>query len=150
MPQSLSQLFVHLVFSTKHRAPIISDTIREELHAYLIGILRERDCPSLMIGSVEDHIHILFVLSKNMALSKIVGELKAVSSKWIKSRGPSFHDFQCQNGYGAFSTSQSNVAAVRGYIANQKQHHHKTTFQEELRKFLEKHKLEYDERYLWD
>ena len=150
MPQSLSQLIVHLVFSTKNRAPLISDAIREELHAYLIGVLRERDCPSIMIGSVEDHIHIFFVLSKNMPLSKIVGELKAVSSKWIKSKGPSFHAFQWQNGYGAFSTSKSSVEVVRRYIANQKQHHRKTSFQDELRKFLEKHELEYDERYWWD
>jgi len=150
MPQSLSQLFVHLVFSTKHRAPIIPDAIREELHAFLIGVLRERDCPSLMIGSVEDHVHILFVLSKNISLSKIAGEVKAVSSKWIKSKGPALQAFQWQNGYGAFSVSQSNVETVRRYIANQKQHHQKTSFQDELRKFLEKHNLEYDERYLWD
>ena len=100
--------------------------------------------------SVEDHVHILFSLSKNYPLMKIVEEVKKGSSKWIKTKGPAFHKFQWQNGYGGFSVSQSGVDAVKRYIAGQEEHHRSVTFQEEFGKFLRKYQIEYDERYVWD
>jgi putative transposase len=150
MAQSLSQLVVHLVFCTKERRRMLSGAIREEVEAYLVGLLQRRDCQPIIIKAVEDHVHLLFVLSKNAALSKIVGEIKAVSSKWIKTKGYDYQVFEWQNGYGAFSVSTSNIARVKAYIAGQEEHHKKLTFQDELRLFLEKHNIEYDERYLWD
>ena len=150
MAQSLTRILVHLVFSTKNRIPLIPKELQAELNAYFIGILKQHDSPALMVGSMEDHVHILFLLSKNYAFSKIVQEIKTGSSKWIKTRIAQTRQFQWQNGYGAFSVSQSNTDSVREYIADQDQHHHKMTFQEELLVLLKKHKVDYDERYLWD
>ena len=150
MPQSLAKILVHLVFSTKHRKRRISRDIREELHAYLVGVLRNHDSPALLINSVEDHVHILFRLSRNCAVKTIVEEVKKSSSKWIKTKGEQFQGFYWQSGYGAFSVSPSMVHSVKRYIANQEEHHRTMTFQEEFRKILEKHGIEFDERYVWD
>src|SRR5262245_3358741 len=128
MPQSLAKNIVHLVFSTKNRQPLITDSVRSDLHSYIGGILRKWESPAIIINSVADHIHILFCLSKNFALKKIVEEIKRSSSKWIKSKGPDFRQFYWQAGYGAFSVSQSNVAIVKRYIENQEAHHRKVDF----------------------
>jgi REP element-mobilizing transposase RayT len=149
MSQSLTVNLIHLIYSTKNRLPCLETAIRPALYAYKAGILKQWDSPALLINGVEDHVHILFSLSKKHALIKVVEEVKRGSSKWIKTQGPQFADFHWQNGYGAFSVSQSNVEQVREYIANQEEHHRKKTFQEEFRQFLEKHGLEYDERYVW-
>ena len=111
---------------------------------------RSWQCSALTIGGVEDHVHLLFPLSKNHSLAKIVEEVKKGSSKWIKTQGPTFQSFAWQAGYGAFSVSESNVEAVRKYIDRQVEHHKKQSFQDELRAFLVKHKIDIDERYLWD
>jgi REP element-mobilizing transposase RayT len=124
--------------------------MRTEMHACLASILKENDCPALLINGTGDHVHILCALSRNATLAKIVGETKRSSSKWIKTKGSQFTRFQWQNGYGAFSVSFSNVEAVRNYIAHQEEHHKKMTFQDEFRAFLTKHGVELDERYLWD
>lgn len=150
MPQSLAKNLIHLVFSTKNREQFITDSVRSDLHAYMATVLKNMDCTALIINSVEDHVHILFLLYRTVALSTAVGDLKASSSKWIKTQSPEFGNFSWQVGFGAFSVSESNVEAVRQYIGNQKEHHRKVTFQDELRSFLEKHGVEYDERYLWD
>ena len=150
MPQSLCKNFIHLIFSTKNHKPFLKEDIRSEVHTFLGGILRNWDSPSLIIGGVEDHVHIMFMLSKNHALKKIVEEVKTGSSKWIKTKDPNLADFHWQNGYGAFSVSQSNVEAVRTYIANQEEHHRRLSFQDEFREFLKRHEVEYDERYVWD
>jgi REP element-mobilizing transposase RayT len=150
MSQSLARNLVHRIFSTKNRAPLLDAAIRPEVNSYLAGILREWDSPAILVGSVADHVHALFVLSKNHALCKVVEEVKRGSSKWIKTKGDAFADFYWQNGYGAFSVSQSNVPGVRQYIANQEEHHRRLTFQEEFRLFLKRHGVEYDERYVWD
>jgi len=150
MAQSLAKILVHIVFSTKGRKPFICSEIREELHAYLAGVLRNHDSPALLVNSVDDHVHILCRLSKNHALETIVEELKKSSSKWIKTKDESFRGFYWQSGYGAFSVSPSKVDSVKSYIASQPEHHRKMTFQEEFRKILQKHGLEYDERYVWD
>ena len=150
MPQSLANILVHLIFSTKDRRPLIRDDVREHLHAYIVGILENQQSPSLQTNSVEDHMHILFVLSKNLPLAKIVQEVKQSSSKWIKDQGDAYRDFAWQNGYAAFSVSESQRDVVSEYIRNQPEHHAKISFQDELRKFFEKHGVKYDERYVWD
>ena len=150
MAQSLARNLIHLIFSTKHRTPCLGPDIRAELNAYLAGIHREWESPVILVGSVEDHVHILFSLSKNHPLRKLVEEVKKGSSKWLKTKSDSFTGFHWQNGYGAFSVSQSNVESVRTYIANQEQHHRKMSFQDEFREFLERHDIQYDELYVWD
>lgn len=150
MSQSLSQLYVHLVFSTKDRTPALHLDIRERLHDYLAGIFDEIDSHALKIGSAVDHVHSLFSLSKNLSLCKVVEHVKTGSSKWVKTLGPRFRGFYWQAGYGGFSVSESEVERVIKYIANQAEHHRKRTFQEEYRRFLEKYRVSYDERYVWD
>ena len=151
MPQSLVQLYVHLVFSTKRRQPFLRDlAFRERTHAYLVGICNNQDSPSLRIGGVEDHIHILCRLSKTLDVSALIRELKRDSSKWIKEQNPRLQDFEWQAGYGAFSVSPSHVAALSKYIANQVEHHRQESFQDEFRRLCKKYGVEIDERYLWD
>ena len=150
MAQSLAKILVHIIFSTKHREPMISARMREELNAYLGGILKQMDSPPIEINCAADHVHILCRLSKNHALADVVKEVKRGSSKWIKAKWPSLRGFYWQGGYGSSSVSQSKVAVVREYIARQETHHRKTTFQEELRDFFKRHEIEYDERYIWD
>ena len=150
MAQSLANIAIHLVFSTKNRQAFIKQGLQPELNRYFAGILKNLECPAIEIGSCEDHVHILFNLSRVLPLSKVVEKLKTSSSKWIKTQSPLLESFAWQNGYGAFSVSQSNVENVRDYIANQRRHHQKMTFKEELIKFLEKHDLAYDENYLWE
>ena len=151
MSQSLSRILVHLIFSTKGRAPFLKDErIRRDLEAYMAGTLRQCESPIAFVKSVPDHVHIFCSLSKNIAACKLVEEVKTSSSKWIKTKGPVFQDFQWQTGYGIFSVSPSNEEAVRDYIANQEEHHRQSTFQEEFRRILKKHKVEFDERYVWD
>jgi REP-associated tyrosine transposase len=148
MPQSLARNAIHLIFSTKHRQPFITPAVRDRLFAYLAGTLNKMRCPALRVGGVADHVHVLFVLSKRMTLSKVVEELKKESSKWAKT---AIHPkFYWQTGYGAFSVSASNEEKVADYIANQERHHRRMTFQQEFREFLQKHGIEYDERYVWD
>jgi putative transposase len=150
MAQSLSKLLTHLIFSTKNREPLIKDDVRDELHRYIAAVLIDLDSPAILINSVEDHVHILFSVSKNYSISKIVEEIKKASSKWIKGKGVSYAGFYWQGGYGAFSVSQSNVPEVQQYIASQREHHRRKTFQEEFREFLKRYEIEYDERYVWD
>ena len=124
MSQSLSKMWSHLIFSTKDRYPFLANSeVREQTHAYIAGILRKHDCPTLVVGGVADHVHALFALSKNHSIAEIVYEVKRGSSKWIKTKGPAFKTFHWQSGYGAFSASQSHVEQVRCYIEGQERHH---------------------------
>jgi len=150
MPQSLARIYLHLIFSTKGRAPTINDEIREPLHGYMATVLKNLGCHANLINSVEDHVHVLFELGRTVAVSKVVEDVKKSSSKWIKTQPSAVDDFAWQNGYGVFSVSHSNVQAVREYISSQREHHRKRTFQDELRALLEKHGVDYDERYIWD
>jgi putative transposase len=151
MPQSLAQIYLHIVFSTKHRRPWLEDKIlRAEMHQYLGGICRNLDSPALIVGGVEDHVHLLCRLSRTHTVAEFLRELKRESSKWIKTKGSALADFHWQDGYGAFSVSASHVEAVQVYIANQEEHHRKQTFQDEFRLILKKYQVEYDERYVWD
>ena len=150
MSQSLARLHVHLVFSTKHRAPLIDAAVRDALHAYLVAVLQKLTCPVQGINSVEDHVHILFDLSRTCAISEVVEQVKTSSSKWIKTRGRAYSGFAWQAGYGAFAVSESMVATVEGYLARQQEHHHQSSFQDEYRALLERHRITFDERYVWD
>ncbi len=150
MPQSLSKLYVHLVFSTKHREPLLVQPVRGQVHAYLGTVLKNLDSPAVKIGGTSDHVHILFRLSKNRALAEVVEEIKTNSSKWVKTQGRSMRSFYWQNGYGGFSVSPSEAETVTEYIEKQGEHHRAVSFQEEYRKFLEAYGVEHDERYVWD
>jgi putative transposase len=150
MPQSLANLYVHLIFSTKERFPFLAKEIRPDLHAYMATVLANLNCPATLINSVEDHVHVLFNLARTVTLAQAVEEVKKSSSKWIKTQGASFARFAWQAGYGAFSVSESNVPKVAHYISQQEEHHRVKTFQEEYREFLTKHKVPFDERYVWD
>jgi putative transposase len=150
MPQSLSSILIHLIFSTKNREPFITPAIEAELHPYMASIFRALKSPSLTIDLTSDHIHILFSLGRVITVADLVEEVKTGSSKWIKTKGPEFRNFHWQKGYGAFSIGESNVAALKRYIGSQKQHHKRMTFQDEYRKFLKSYGLDYDERYVWD
>jgi len=150
MPQSLSQLYVHLVFSTKHREPLLLSPVREQMHAYLATVLKNQDSPALKVGGTSDHVHALFRLSKNTSLAQIVEEIKTSSSQWVKTQGRALANFHWQSGYGGFSVSPAELEQVTEYIAQQETHHTAVTFQEEYRKLLTIHGVEYDERYVWD
>ncbi|MGJ8724752.1 MAG: IS200/IS605 family transposase [Roseibacillus sp.] len=150
MPQSLARLHVHLVFSTKNRAPFLTDDIRPTLHSYLGKVLTNLKCHPVIINSVEDHIHLLFDLARTVSISQTVEELKKSSSKWMKDQHPSLAQFSWQSGYGAFAVSVSQIDKATQYIANQKEHHQKNTFQDEFRILLELHKISFDEQYVWD
>ena len=150
MPQSLSKNLVHLIYSTKNRLPYFDQEVQSRVFAFQWGIFKEWESPAVVIGGAMDHVHALFCLSKNLALSKVIEEVKKGSSKWLKTQGDGLRDFHWQAGYGAFSVSESNVEAVRRYIEEQDVHHRTKTFQEEFVAFLKRHGMEYDERYLWD
>ena len=149
MGQSLVKNYVHIVFGTKHRIPFIHESIEKELHSYLGGICNGLECQVIIVGGYTDHIHILCLLSKKITLAMLVQEVKSHSSKWIKTKGREFSKFYWQDGYAAFSVYPAEIEVVRRYIANQKQHHGKKSFQKEYVEFLEKNEMEYDEKYVW-
>jgi REP element-mobilizing transposase RayT len=149
MSQSLAKNTIHLVFSTKARRPWLHERVRPRLYAYLSGIFEQWESPAIVIGGYEDHVHALFLLSKNHPLKKVVEEVKKGSSKWIKTVSADLAGFSWQNGYGAFSVSESNIADVTRYIERQPDHHRRMTFQDELRQLLARHGIEADERHVW-
>ncbi|CAM3545235.1 IS200/IS605 family transposase [Flavobacterium gelidilacus] len=150
MGQSLVKNYVHIVFSTKHREELIYPPYEQELHAYLGGVCKELDCAVLIVGGYTDHVHILCMLSKKMALMTLVQKVKAHSSKWMKTKDKRLENFFWQDGYGAFSVNPSEVDVVVNYIKNQQEHHSKKDFKKEYRAFLKKYEVEYDEQYVWD
>jgi putative transposase len=151
MPQSLARVVLHVVFSTKNRVPFLKDPeVRAGLHAFMAGVLQAIGCEPILIGGVEDHVHILCNLSRTVTIAGLVEEAKKSPSKWMKEQGSGYGDFYWQGGYGAFSVSQSNVEQVRAYIATQEEHHRKVSFQDEFRALCRKHGVEIDERYVWD
>ena len=151
MPQSLSRPRVHLIFSTKDRFPFLREPqVRTDTHAYLANVLRSHDCETLIVGGAMDHIHALFDLSRKDGLATIVREIKRTSSAWVKDVFPRCRKFHWQNGYGAFSVSQSELGRVYRYIEGQEEHHRRVSFHDEFKRFLEKYRIDYDERYVWD
>ena len=149
MPQTLTRLLVHVVFSTKERRSLIVPIIEDDLHAYMGGICRNCESPALAIGGTENHVHLLVSLSKNIALSDFMMTLKKDSSKWIKTRGNTFVDFHWQDGYGAFSIGESQVGAVTEYIRGQKERHKTASFEDELVALAKRYGVAFDTRYLW-
>jgi putative transposase len=151
MPQSLAQVYVHIVFSTKDRAAFLRDADnRRQMHAYLATAFNGHDCHTLTIGGTADHVHALCTWSRTRTLAEVVGEVKRASSKWVKTKGARLAAFQWQNGYGAFSVSYSNAARVCKYVEDQQTHHKTMTFQDEFRALLRKCGVAFDERYVWD
>src|SRR5258708_1943094 len=131
MPQSLAAIYIHLVFSTKERRPFLREAaLRESLHAYLGGVSKQLECAPIIVGGVEDHVHLLARFARTIAQAEWVKELKRVSNLWLKAQGKEFRDFAWQGGYAGFSVSQSNLEQVKKYIAEQGEHHRKTTFQD--------------------
>ncbi len=150
MGQSLVQNYIHIVFSTKHRKALIYPPFEQELHAYIGGICNELDCPVLIVGGYTNHIHILCMLSKKLALMTLVQKIKANSSKWIKTKDKQFANFFWQNGYGAFSVNPAQIDIVVNYIKNQHEHHSKKGFKDEYLSLLKTYKVEYNEDYIWE
>jgi len=120
------------------------------LFSYIGGICKNLECNPIQVGGEKDHVHILCLLSKKIALMDLIEKIKSNSSKWIKTKGIEFENFYWQSGYGAFSVNPSEIDIVRNYIENQEDHHKKITFKEEFLKFLKQYKINYDERYVWD
>ncbi len=148
MPQSLSFMLVHVVFSTKDRRPLLHEDVRLGLHAYLATIVRDRACECFRVGGVADHVHLAVRLHPTIGLAKLLEELKTHSSKWMKRHG--VEDFAWQRGYGAFSVGPADAAALIRYVEGQEAHHRKRDFQDEMRAFFEKYHVAFDERYVWD
>ncbi len=150
MPQSLSYLLTHIVFSTKDRTPVLDATVRTALHAYLATVARNVDCECFRVGGAADHVHLAVRLSRTLTMAQLIEELKTSSSKWLKTQSPALASFAWQRGYGAFSVGPSDLNALLHYIDTQEEHHRARTFQDEYRAFLTKYGIEYDERYVWD
>jgi REP element-mobilizing transposase RayT len=150
MSQSLAQVYLHIVFSTKNRQPLLQDpTLLEETHKLLGGICNKLDCPVIRVGGIADHVHILYRFGRTLSIADLIKELKRESSLWVKTRSPALDDFHWQSGYGAFSISPGHVEAVKEYIANQAEHHQRLSFQDEFRRLLKKYGLTWDERFVW-
>ena len=150
MSQSLSRIYIHMIFHVKNNQIKIRPKEEQELYAYMGAIIKDNASIPIIINGVPDHIHILCIMSKNIALSKLFEEVKKHSSRWIKTKHAHYKNFKWQGGYGAFSVSPSDAEAKKIYIYNQKEHHKKTGFKEEYLGLLEAHGIDYDERYLWE
>jgi REP element-mobilizing transposase RayT len=150
MPQSLTKLYAHLIFSTKNRQPFLDDEVRPGVHAYLATVIRSLDSPWVVVGGVADHVHILFDLGKLRAPVEFVEQSKRESSKFVKTLGARYHDFYWQRGYGMFSVSPTLRDEAEEYVRNQEEHHRTRSFQEEFRAFLNRYGIAYHEQYVWD
>ena len=150
MAQTLYSSFTHIVFSTKNRFKFIPPEIETQLYAYIGGLLKNYDCVLLAAGGASDHIHLLVSLSKNHLVPDLVGKMKRNSSAWLKSKSPMLSKFGWQDGYSAFSVGHAQIPAVKKYIADQKEHHKQTFFEDEMRTFYNKYEIDFDERYVWD
>lgn len=151
MPQALVQVYLHIVYSTKHREPFLQDpTLRERVHAFLGGVCRTLDSPALTIGGVADHVHLLCRQGKSITVPDLLKEMKRVTSVAVKEMSPALSAFHWQGGYGAFSISASHVDSLTQYIRGQEEHHRYVGFQDEFRELCRKNGVELDERYAWD
>ena len=150
MSQSLSKVYVHIIFSTKSRQNLIDANIEPSLYEYLGGICRGLECNPVKIGGHKNHVHILLLLSRKVAQMKLLEELKKQSSKWIKTKGLVYSNFYWQGGYGIFSINPTEIDKVIDYIQSQHEHHKHKSFQDEFKAFLKKYNVDYDERYIWD
>jgi REP element-mobilizing transposase RayT len=148
MSHTSGNILLHFIFSTRERRPLIKPEFRDDLFAYLGGIIREMNDTALIVNGVADHVHMLIRARPVQSASEITRVVKTNSSRWMREKHS--QDFRWQSGYGVFSVSESSVAAVTEYIAGQEEHHKKHSFQEEFVAFLKKNHVEYDERYIWD
>jgi REP element-mobilizing transposase RayT len=143
------QLLYHIVFSTKLRQRWLTADIRARLFPYLAGIAQSSGGYALQVGGIEDHVHLLLRIPAKVAVADAVRTLKANSSKWIHETYPQLREFAWQDGYGAFTISQSNVESVKSYIINQESHHQVKSFEDEYRALMERHQIEFDPRHLY-
>jgi putative transposase len=150
MPQSLSKVILHIIFSTKNREPFLDSDVRPRMHAYLATICRDLGAELVRIGGVADHVHIVTTLPRTLSQAQFIEQIKKGSSKWIKELDSPYGGFFWQRGYGAFSVSPSQLTAVLKYIKGQQEHHRTRTFQEEYRELLRRHGVDFDEHYVWD
>jgi REP element-mobilizing transposase RayT len=150
MPQSLSYLLTHIVFSTRDRDPLLNATVRPALHAYLATVARNMDCECFRVGGMADHVHLAIRLSRTISVAQLISELKTTSSRWLKDQSPALAAFAWQRGYGAFSVGPSDLPSLLHYIDTQEEHHRTRSFEEEYRAFLTKYGIAYDERHVWD
>jgi putative transposase len=150
MPQSLSKVILHIIFSTKNREPWLDSAIRPRMHAYLATICRDLGGEALRVGGVADHVHIIATLPRTLSQAQMIERIKKPSSKWIKALDARYRGFFWQRGYGVFSVSPSQLGAVLQYAETQQEHHRTRTFQDEYRELLRRHRIEFDERYVWD
>ncbi len=150
MPQSLTRLYAHLVFSTKNRFPFFRGEIQNQVHAYLANSVRGVGSPYVVVGGVSDHVHILFDLGKTHSPAKFVENVKRESSKFVKTLDAKYGRFHWQRGYGMFSVSPTLIDEAERYVRGQEEHHRVRTFQEEFRALLDRYRIPYDERYIWD
>jgi REP element-mobilizing transposase RayT len=148
MAQSLAKNYIHIVFSTKNREKTMRKEDLEEIFSYIAGIIKNSECHSICVGGTTNHIHILCTLNKNLALSKLVATIKANSSKWLHQKDCYYRAFAWQDGYGAFSVSQSVIEKTIEYIKTQEEHHKKSDAREELISLLNAYNIEYDDRYI--
>ena len=150
MPQSLSKVVIHIIFSTKNREPWLDSAIRPRMHSYLATICRDLGGEALRVGGVGDHDHILTTLPRTLSQAALIEQIKKPSSKWIKALETRYRGFFWQRGYGVFSVSQNQLEALLQYVQRQEEHHRTHTFQEEYRELLRRHNIEFDEQYMWD
>lgn len=148
MAQSLSKVYIHLVFSTKNRIHLLPQEHLNELHQHVREIIAMNDCVPIEVGGTTNHIHILYVQSKIQSMSQSVRSFKMYSSKWVNQH-TGRHDFSWQEGYGAFSISASHVEAVSEYIRNQEEHHKRVSFEDEFCRLCRLFNVKIDERYVW-
>ena len=150
MAQSLSKLYIHIIFHVKSTFQKIKKDDQSELYSYIGSIIKQNDSIPIIINGVGDHVHILCVMSKNIALAKLVEEIKKNSSRWIKTKNGYYQKFGWQGGYTGFSVSQSVHDKTKRYIEGQEEHHKKRTYQEEVKSFLDEYGIDYDDDYLWN
>ena len=150
MAQTLTALYFHVVFSTKNRVDLIRPDVEDELYAYIGGILNNHASKLLIGNGTQNHAHLLISLNKTLVIPEIVGKVKRDSSKWIKTKGGMLAKFGWQDGYSVFTVGHTQLDAVKQYIANQKEHHKKVLFQDEMRDFYQRYEIEFDEKYIWD
>lgn len=150
MPQSLSLVVIHVIFSTKERSALLDTDTRPKLRAYLATVARNAGCECYRAGGVADHVHLAIRLTRTLTIADLVENLKTSSSKWLKTQSPDLATFSWQRGYGCFSVGPTDLDSLCAYIDNQEEHHRTRTFQEEFRMFLKKYGVEYDEAYVWD
>ena len=150
MPQSLSLIIVHVIFSVKERQPFFTPDLRQAAHAYLATVARNFGCDCYRVGGMADHVHLAIRLARTVTVAQLIEELKTTSSKWIKTQPTGHKTFAWQRGYGCFSIGPRDLDALCDYIDRQEAHHRRRTFQEELRMFLDRYGVDYDEAYVWD